>query len=85
MVSSQMNHNGESVFFLATGPKFRPEKYDFGQYRGIFHGKNGPNSQDFTGNKFQIATFYDKFHWVAKNRERFWLFLTFMMWPNLAK
>jgi hypothetical protein len=63
MVSSQMNHNGESVFFFLLLAKFRPEKYDFGQYRGIFHGKIGPNSQDFTGKKkIQIATFYDKFH-----------------------
>jgi hypothetical protein len=35
----------------------------------------------------QIARFYDKFHQVAKNIERFSHFSTFIsrMWPNLAK
>jgi hypothetical protein len=53
----------------------------------IFHGKNGPNSPNFTPKKPQIVRFYDKFHQVAKNIERFSLFSTFIsrMWPNLAK
>jgi hypothetical protein len=54
----------------------------------IFNEKKWPKFARFLRKKIpKLVDFYDKFQWVAKNIERFWVFYTFTssMKPNLAK
>jgi hypothetical protein len=68
-----------NVFFIGEIlPKIFMWKIWFPPTQRIFHGKNGTIFPDFEDFFFQIASFYDKFHYIAKIIKGFCFFSTFI-------